>query len=49
MQLANTAVVVFNDVGQANDIRAHQTHLSVGTETVELRRRDLREIARFDI
>ena len=43
------AVVVLDDLVALDDIRAHQTNLAVRLETLELRRRNLREIALFDI
>ena len=47
--LDDLAVVVLDDLVALDDIRAHQTDLAVRLETLELRGRNLGEVALFDI
>ena len=49
VSVSYTHLVVLDDLVALDDIRAHQTNLAVRLETLELRRRNLREIALFDI
>ena len=47
--LDDLAVVILDDLVALDDIRAHQTDLAVRLETLELRGRNLGEVALFDI